>query len=174
MAEDQEKLMQKAFTYQDTLEAYANSILRDWNLSKDAVQEAFIKANLKWQEIDENLLFACLKKLTHDKAIDMLRHEKRLSRVREEIDKLIDRHMDVFLDESAHEKNQLRLLVLEDCMKKIRPESTNLLVSYYKDLTACDTIAENMQRPISAVRVLLNQTRLTLRKCIKSRRLINE
>ena len=56
MAEDQEKLMRMAFSYQDSLEAYANAILNDWTLSKDAVQEAFIRASVKWEEIDENFL----------------------------------------------------------------------------------------------------------------------
>ena len=92
MAEDQEKLMRKAFQYQDTLEAYANAILHNWSLSKDAVQEAFIQTSIKWQKVEEKYLFAWLKKITRDKAYDIIRKQSRQSKVQEEILKLVDTH----------------------------------------------------------------------------------
>ena len=174
MAEDQEKLMRMAFSYQDSLEAYANAILNDWTLSKDAVQEAFIRASVKWEEIDENFLFAWLKKVTRDKAKDLIRREQKHSRIRDAIDKIVDQHFDVHLNEKLHEKYQVRKLVLEGCMQKLRPESLKAMVGFYKERQSCEAIALDMDRSVNAVRILLHRSRETVRKCVKSRRLKHE
>lgn len=174
MAEDQEKLMRMAFSYQDSLEAYANAILNDWTLSKDAVQEAFIRASVKWEEIDENFLFAWLKKVTRDKAKDLIRREQKHSRIREAIDKIVDQHFDVYLNEKLHEKYQVRKLVLEGCMQKLRPECLKAMVGFYRERQSCESIAQDMDRSVNAVRILLHRSRETVRKCVKSKRLKHE
>lgn len=174
MAEDQEKLMRMAFGYQDSLEAYANAILNDWTLSKDAVQEAFIRASVKWEEIDENFLFAWLKKVTRDKAKDLIRREKKHSRIREAIDKIVDQSFDVHLNEKLHEKYQVRKLVLEGCMQKLRPECLKVMVGFYRERESCETLANRMNRSVNAVRILLHRSRDSVRKCVKSKRLKHE
>ena len=163
--------MRMAFSYQDSLEAYANAILNDWTLSKDAVQEAFIRASVKWEEIDENFLFAWLKKVTRDKAKDLIRREQKHSRIRDAIDKLVDHHFDVYLNEKLHEKYQVRKLVLEGCMQKLRPECLKVMVDFYKERQSCETIADSMNKSVNAVRILLHRSRDSLRKCVKSKRL---
>lgn len=174
MAQDQEKLMRMAFSYQDSLEAYANAILNDWTLSKDAVQEAFIRASVKWEEIDENFLFAWLKKVTRDKCKDLIRREQKHSRIREAIDKIVDQHFDVYLNEKLHEKYQVRKLVLEGCMQKLRPECLKVMVGFYKERQSCEQIASDMNKSTNAIRILLHRSRDTVRKCVKSKRLKNE
>lgn len=171
MAEDQEKLMRKAFGYQDSLEAYANAILNDWTLSKDAVQEAFIRASVKWEQIDENFLFAWLKKVTRDKSKDLIRREHKHSRIRDAIDKIVDDSFDVHLNEKLHEKYQVRKLVLEGCMKKLRPECLKAMVGFYKERQSCEALANSMDRSVNSVRILLHRSRNLVRKCVKSKRL---
>ena len=171
MAEDQEKFMRMVFSYQDSLEAYANAILNDWTLSKDAVQEAFINASVKWEEIDENFLFAWLKKVTRDKARELICQGQKVSRTRDAIDKLIDQHFDVYLNEKLHEKYRVRKLVLETCIQKLRPESLKAMVSFYKEHQSCEDIAGSMNKSVDSIRTLLQRSRDSLRKCIKSKRL---
>ena len=166
--------MRMAFSYQDSLEAYANAILNDWTLSKDAVQEAFIRASVKWEEIDENFLFAWLKKVTRDKAKDLIRREQKHSRIRDAIDKLVDQHFDVYLNEKLHEKYQVRKLVLEGCMQKLRPDCLKVMVDFYKERQSCESIAGSMNKSVNAIRILLHRSRDSLRKCVKSKRLKHE
>lgn len=166
--------MRTAFSYQDSLEAYANAILNDWSLSKDTVQEAFIHASLKWEEIDENFLFAWLKKVVRDKAGDLTLRKEKHSGIRNAIDKLVDRHFDVYLNEKLHEKYQLRKLVLEGCMQKLRPENLKVMVDFYKERQSCEAIAGSMNKTVDAVKNLLQSSRDTLRKCVKSKRLKHE
>ena len=42
---DSESTIRKAFKYKGSLEAYAFSIIHDWGLAEDAVQEALIKVS---------------------------------------------------------------------------------------------------------------------------------
>ena len=163
--------MRMAFSYQDSLEAYANAILNDWTLSKDAVQEAFIDVSVKWQEIDENFLFACLKKVTRDKARDLIQREQKGSRTRHAIDKLVDQHFDVYLNEKLHEKYQIRKLVLEACMKKLKPDCLKVMVDFYKEHQSYEVIADSMNKSVDAIRTVLRNSRNSLRQCVKSKRL---
>ena len=39
----QSELLKKAFSYQDSLTAYAYVVLQDWNLAEDVVQDALMK-----------------------------------------------------------------------------------------------------------------------------------
>ena len=174
MAEDQEKLMRQAFQYQETLEAYANAILHNWNLSKDAVQEAFILTSVKWQTVDEKYLFAWLKKITRDKAYDIIRKQSRQSKVKDEILKMVDTHFTNHLDEEVHERNKKRMVALEGCMKKLRPESMKLMVGFYKEKKSCDVLSQEMSRSVNAIRILLHRTRDALKKCVKLSKLENE
>lgn len=174
MAENQEKLMRMAFTYQDSLEAYANVLLKDWTLSKEAVQETFIRASVEWKEIDENFLFAWLKKVTRDKSKELICLDNKPSRVREAIDKIVDQSFDTHLNENLHEKYQIRKLVLEGCMQKLRPECHKAMLSFYKEKKSYESLATKMNRSVNAVRILLERSRDSVRKCIKSKRLKHE
>ena len=174
MASNQEQLMRDAFKFQDSLEAYANAILHDWTLSKDAVQEAFIRASIKWQEIDENMLFAWLKKVTRDKAKDLIRREQKHSRIKDALDTIVDRYFDMHLTEVMHDKNKARKKVIESCMSTLRPESLEVMVNFYKDRNSCESIAEKMNRSVNAVRILLHRSRDTVRKCVKTKAAIHE
>lgn len=166
--------MRMAFSYQDSLEAYANAILNDWTLSKDAVQEAFIRAGVEWEEIEENFLFAWLKKVTRDKSKDLMHRDQKNSRTRDAIDKIVDNSFDVHLNEKLHEKYQVRKLVLEGCMQKLRPECLSAMVGFYKEKESCEILASKMDRSIDSVRALLQHSRETIRKCVKSKRLKHE
>ncbi|MCM8538302.1 MAG: sigma-70 family RNA polymerase sigma factor [Lentisphaeraceae bacterium] len=174
MAQDQEQLMRDAFKFQSSLEAYANAILHDWTLSKDAVQEAFIRASVKWQEIDEDRLFNWLKKVTRDKAKDLIRREQKHSRIKTALDDIVDRHFDVHLTKKLHEKNMARTKVIEGCMGQLRPEALKVMSGFYKERESCETIADKMNRSVNAIRILLHRTRDTVRKCVKTQVALNE
>ncbi|MCM8539993.1 MAG: sigma-70 family RNA polymerase sigma factor [Lentisphaeraceae bacterium] len=169
MANNQEKLLREAFKYQETLESYANAILHNWNLSKDAVQEAYILTSLKWQDVEEDFLFAWLKKITRDKAYDIIRKQTKQTAVQTEIKKLVNKHFESYLDEEIHEEHTARMKTLETCMKKLRPECLNLMVGFYREQKSCEALAGTMNRTVNAVRILLHRTRDNLRRCVKTK-----
>ena len=174
MAKNQERLLREAFKYQETLESYANAILHNWNLSKDAVQEAYILTSLKWQDVEEDFLFAWLKKITRDKAYDIIRQQTKQTAAQEEIRKLVNKHFENHLDEEIHEEHTERMKVLESCMSKLRPECLKLMVGFYREQKSCETLAGMMNRTVNAVRILLHRTRDNLRKCVKTKSLEHE
>ena len=112
--------------------------------------------------------------ITRDKAKDLIRREKKHSRIREAIDKIVDQSFDVHLNEKLHEKYQVRKLVLEGCMQKLRPECLKVMVGFYRERESCETLANRMNRSVNAVRILLHRSRDSVRKCVKSKRLKHE
>jgi len=165
--ESREDILRQAFRYQDLLETYAYAWLNDWNLCKDAVQEAFIQISEQWQEIDTERLLQWLKTVTKRRSIDIIRKRNRMIH-REDLMNLVDRHFQNYLDDDLLEKSKDMRKSLQKCLNKLRPESLKVLLGFYDKKMSTEKLAEVINRSPNAVRILLHRTRQQLKKCISN------
>lgn len=160
-----EDILRRAFKYQDLLETYAYTWLNDWNLCKDAVQEAFIHASEQWQQIDEERILQWLKTVTKRRAIDIIRKRNKMVH-REDLMNLVDSHFQNYLDEELFEKNKHMRKNLQKCLSKLKPENLKLILGFYDKKLSTDKLAEVINKSPNAVRILLHRTRAQLKKCL--------
>ena len=168
---DSEAIVRKAFSYKNSLEAYAYSIILDWGLAQDAVQEALIKVSSHAMDLDEKGLLSWMKKVTHNKVVDIIRRRKRNVYNSELLDS-VNRAFENQLDEELVQKDDWRREALEYCLKKIDEKHKKLILGFYLDGKRTEELAREYDRPSSSIRVQLHRLRESLRKCTgKVRRL---
>ncbi|MCM8543100.1 MAG: sigma-70 family RNA polymerase sigma factor [Lentisphaeraceae bacterium] len=163
--QSREDILRQAFRYQDLLETYAYTWLNDWNLCKDAVQEAFIQVSEQWQEIDSERLLPWLKTVTKRRAIDIIRKRNRIVH-REDLVNLVDGHFDNYLNEEMLDKVNHMRSRLQKCLSKLSPENLKVLLGFYDKKLSTEKLAEMINKSPNAVRILLHRIRHQLKKCI--------
>ncbi|MCM8525655.1 MAG: sigma-70 family RNA polymerase sigma factor [Lentisphaeraceae bacterium] len=163
--QSREDILRQAFKYQDLLETYAYAFLNDWNLCKDAVQEAFIQASEQWQQIDSDRLLAWLKMVTKRRSIDIIRKRNRIVH-REDLMNLVDGHFQNYLDDEMLEQAKLMRSRLQKCLSRLSPENLKVLLGFYDKKLSTEKLAEMINRSPNAVRILLHRIRHQLRRCI--------
>jgi RNA polymerase sigma factor (sigma-70 family) len=161
----QDDILRCAFQYQHLLESYAYIYLKDWSLSKDAVQEAFISASKKWESLDTDMLLPWLKTVTKRRAIDIIRKNDKMI-PRENLVNLVEHHFDQFLNEENAEYDSLRMKHLEKCLQKLNPKFLNVFQRYYHDHLNTAELGKEMKRSGNSIRILLHRIREKLRKCV--------
>ena len=161
-----DEILRCAFQYQDLLESYAYVYLKDWSLSKDAVQEAFISASEKWESLDTQMLLPWLKTVTKRRAIDILRKNSKMIQ-RDDLVSLVDKHFEQFLDEDLVELNSVRNKLLENCLRKLNRQSLEVFQAYYHDRRSTDDLGKQLKRSGNSIRILLHRIREKLRKCVQ-------
>ena len=163
-----DQLLRKAFSYQNDLTAYAYAIIRDWQMAQDAYQEALIAMNNKTDQIKKDELFKWLKRVTRNKAIDMIRKQESLNRTTLQLIELVDLKFDKKLDEEKLDIRKAEEKALSKCMLKLRPEAKELILSFYTERMSCVKLSKVFQKSENALRLLLSRSRATLKKCVKS------
>lgn len=169
-----DQLLRKAFSYQNDLTAYAYAITRDWYMAQDAYQEALIAMNNKTNQIEINELFKWLKRVTRNKAVDMIRKQESLNRTTQQLIELIDMKFDKKLDEEKLEQGKLEEKALSKCMLKLRPEARDLIISFYKEKMSCVKLSKVFRKSENALRLLLSRTRSSLKICVKKEMSVHE
>ena len=162
----QDEIIRAAFQYQGLLESYAYTFLKDWSLSKDAVQEAFIAANKNWEKLEVDILLPWLKTVTKRRAIDFGRKRKKQTLQKDELAHLIEKHFDKHLNDELQELQSLRNKFLEKCLTAINPRSRSIFHAYYHDHQSTDKLGKRFKRTGNSIRILLHRLREQLRKCI--------
>ena len=163
----QDELLRQAFSYQDSLVAYAYALTRDWSLAHDAFQEAIIAMNHKADELESARLFGWLKHITRNKAIDIIRKYESIDRTQEKLALLVDSCFDRYLNEELCARKSRESRALYKCMKTLRREARELLVYFYRDRRSCVELAKIFKRSENALHLLLSRSRATLKSCIK-------
>lgn len=158
-------VLRKAFQYQSLLESYAYALLKDWSLSEDAVQEAFIAVSEQWSDLDEENLLPWLKTVTKRRSIDLIRKRKRIVQ-RDDLMELVDSHFQNFMDESFLDMQRKYKASLQKCIASLRPDAIQAITGFYIEKKSTESLGQKMNRSANSVRILLMRSRQALRKCI--------
>ena len=167
----QSEIIKKAFSFQDSLTAYAYVVLQDWNLAEDVVQDLFVTVSTKWESFDPSRpLYPWLKRIVRNRAVDIIR-----SRSREfycEDDRLLDLVEQAFDQEESDNALRRRSVMnslIKDCIQKLGDSSKQLIRMFYAEGKSCAEIAEKLNRSENAVYIALTRTRKQLRRCADSK-----
>ena len=165
-------IIRQAFTYKNSLEAYAFSIIQDWGLAEDAVQEALIQVSEKADTLDEKGLLSWMKTVTHRRAVDIVRRRKR-SVYNEGLVDAVNRSFEQQLDEAVVKKECWRRDALDFCLRQVDVKARKLFLSFYLEGKKTEDLSKEFGKTANSIRIQLHRLRESLRKCVaKSKRLV--
>jgi DNA-directed RNA polymerase specialized sigma24 family protein len=78
---------------------------------------------------------------------------------------LVDDNLNGLFDEEVKALNAQKKQALEECMKSLRGETLDILLSFYRDRVSCDVLAERMGKTVNSIWLTLSRSRKALRKC---------
>ncbi|WDE95720.1 sigma-70 family RNA polymerase sigma factor [Lentisphaera profundi] len=162
-------ILRQAFTYRQILVSYAYALTCDWNFAQDAFQEALIALHHKVDELDSDRLLPWMKRVTRNKAVDLIRKQSRQNKVQEKMAELIDSYFDAKASSEDKLNSQAEHQALYSCMQNLRGDARQVILDFYHNKKSCIELAEKLSRSENALRLLLSRTRQTLRSCIKNK-----
>jgi len=161
------EFLQIAFDSRPVLTAYAYSILKDWGLAQDIFQDAVISMNEKHSEIQADSPLKWLKSVIRNKAIDHIRKNERNKNRNEQLSILLEEKFDQFLKNDSIQEYKEKENALQNCMAKLKPESRNVIIDFYKTKLSCEKIGNLYKKSTNAIRLILSRSRSDLRYCVK-------
>lgn len=167
-------LLRQAMSYRNDLTAYAYGLTRNWSMAQDAYQEALIAINKKIDKLSKSEIFPWLKRVTRNKAIDLIRKQESMNKTRMHLIELVDTHFERELNEESSETRKFEDAALYNCMSKLRTDARKLILFFYKDGKSCVDLSRIFKRSENALRLLLSRTRSSLRNCVKKEMSLHE
>lgn len=148
------------------LEIYSYTLLRDWGLAEDAVQEAFVILYKKQDALGTgDNVYGWMKKIVRDKSIDIIRKRKKFTSMDSELLNLVESSFNSHESGLHQEKLRAMSRALEDCMSHLNPEDIQIIRKFYLNKNSCETIAGQICSSVNAIRLRLSRLRAKLRKC---------
>jgi RNA polymerase sigma-70 factor (ECF subfamily) len=167
-AQGRDEVVKAAFRYRDALLGYAFSVLRDWTLAEDAVQDAFIVVMNKWGEFRPGTsVFLWVRQIVHYKIQETLRaRARKASPLEEELLAQVASTVETYLDEELAGRQTLMRKALQRCMSVLNPRALDILSGFYANAESCEEIAQSQGRSVNAVRLSLSRLRRQLHDCM--------
>lgn len=164
MDEKTQQLLNDVILHKDRIKALVYSIIRDYHLSQDTLQEVcvFIVSNPDKYDSSKKFLPWALG-VARLKAFEAVRKsQKQLALVEDDvIEKIQEDLVDLERDD------EVRLSALEECLKVVNEKHRKILTLKYVDKMTAETIAEKIGRTPIATYSLLQRTRITIAGCIR-------
>lgn len=165
--ETHDRLIREALNHQRILKFYAYTLLKDWYLAEDAVQETLITVSTKTPNYTEqNKVTAWLKKITYYKCMNIIRKNRESTVADDELLTIIDEGFDQYLSSERMHQYETKRNLLHRCLTGLEKNSINILMGFYRDRQSCEKLAQKYQRSVNAIRLKLSRTRQMLNKCI--------
>lgn len=164
MDKKSEQLLNDVILYKDKIWALVYSIIRDYHLSQDTLQEicVFIVSNPDKYDSSKKFLpwalgvarFKCYEAVRkYNKQLDLIEDEV--------IDKIQDDLVELERDDES------RISALEECLQTVNEKHRKILMLKYVDKMTAESIAEKIGRTPIATYSLLQRTRIIIAGCIR-------
>ena len=170
MAEDQHRaVMRLMVKHQGMLSAYLYSMVEDWELVEEALQETAVFMAERYDDFELGTDFgAWARSVSRNRCRELIRSSKRSGghvRMDESIAAVIPEET-----WSAHgQVDPAGKQVLADCVKRLPDRQRRVVGMRYDDGLGCDSIAEKLSRSVDAVYMLISRAKQNLKLCIKKR-----
>ena len=163
-------LLREAFRQHNALTAFAYSILRDWDLAEDAVQEAMITVNQKAEDFDKSkAVLPWVKGIVRFKCFQIIRSRKKEALFKDEdLLNLVEQRVTQFIDEKFIQRREAQGRALKHCLAKLNDKSLDLLMASYRDMESSESLAARYKRSVNAIYITLTRIRQQLRKCTRN------
>ena len=166
MSLKREQMMREAVRHQKVLTCFAYTLLKDWSLAEDAVQETLIAASTGNLEEIRNIK-GWLKRVTYNKCIDTLRkRDREVLHLDEELSTILERQFDSFMADSHLEEFEQKRKLLRICMNYLNKNIHDMVTHFYNGVS-CEKLAETYERSVNSIWLAISRARKTLRKCVK-------
>jgi RNA polymerase sigma-70 factor, ECF subfamily len=165
-----EQIVRVLMAERNKLVAYAWSILGDFNLGEDVVQEVALLAMAKGGEVaDPPRLKVWLRRATRLKALEAIRQKKRTAAIlsEEALDKL-EPHWDAYHQQSELAEPAMAEM-LRACFQDLTDNQRRLLTLRYADGLRSSEIAERLEMNVETVYRALTRAHRSLADCVQGK-----
>ena len=164
MALDRDTVVRLLFSGRASLLGYINSIVRDWDLADDVLQEVSILALKKCDNIQDEVHFGgWARRTARLESLNLLRKRKRGPQLLGEA--VLDL-LDTAWDAAEEAVPSDSLAALRMCIEKLSPDSQRILQLRYADGFKGAELARLLDQPPNTVYVRLSRIHRQLGKCI--------
>jgi len=166
----QDQLLREAFSHHSALNAYAYSVLRDWDLAEDCVQEAMLTVNKKWQDYDPSQrVFPWIKGIVRFKCLELIRaRRKELFFGDEDLMNMVEEAFADSIDEEFVRIREGQMKALKHCMARLNESNLTMLLKFYREKESCESIASLSKPSVNAIYISLTRIRQKVRDCTRS------
>ena len=167
MNQKQSEILKQAFSYQDSLTAYAYVVLQDWNLAEDVVQDLFVTVSAKWDSFDTSRpLYPWLKRIVRNRSVDIIRsRSKEFYCADQDLLDLVENAFDSSDEVESRERHSKMSTTLKECLTQLNDSSRKLIEGFYTQGKSCSVLSGELDRSENAVYISLTRIRQQLRKC---------
>jgi RNA polymerase sigma-70 factor, ECF subfamily len=165
-----DELLREVFRNHNALTAYAYSILRDWDLAQDAVQEAMVTVNQKADAFDSSKqVFPWVRGIVRFKCLNIIRSRKKEAFFQDsDLLDLLEKRVSEFVDEAFVRRREQQERALKHCMAQLNETSLEMLLASYRDRESSESLAQRYKRSVNAIYISLTRIRNSLRKCTRT------
>lgn len=150
--------------YEAKLQRYVRKFLFGYDEADDLVQETFIKAYVNIQGFDTERRFSpWIYRIAHNLCINAIKKKGKESLPFFDPDTLFPHPVEPRTTDQDLKEKELRLM-LEQCLKQLKPTYREILILYYYEDSSYQVISDILKIPISTVGVRLRRARLALQQ----------
>jgi RNA polymerase sigma-70 factor (ECF subfamily) len=169
MSAGNDEVMRLLLKNQSMLSVFVFTLVQDWDLADDAVQEAAVYICSHWQEFTPGTNFgAWARAIARNRLRELLKARQKTGAQIPELDldslsehvteKEWDRYGDFF---------STRKQALSDCVQTLPHNARRVIDLHYAERQSAEDIAAEMKRSIDAVYKMLSRIRVQLRQCVE-------
>ncbi len=170
MAEDQHKaVMRLMVKHQGMLSAYLYTMVEDWELVEEALQETAVFMAERYGDFELGTDFgAWARTVARNRCRELIRKSKRWKgNVR------LDESLAGIIPEetwAAHGQiDPTRRQALADCVNRLPARQRRVMGMRYDQGLGCSSIAEQLSRSVDAIYMLISRAKQNLKLCIQKR-----
>jgi RNA polymerase sigma-70 factor, ECF subfamily len=164
----QDDVVKSAFQYRDALLHYGYTLVRDFALAEDVLQDAFLVVMRKWEDFQPGTsLFRWVREIVRNKCMEAIRsRQRRASTLDDALLAQVAAVMERGVDDLEGERQRLRATALKRCMAYLSRRHAEILAGFYADAASCEEIARAQRRTVNAIRLVLTRLRKQLNECV--------
>jgi RNA polymerase sigma-70 factor (ECF subfamily) len=163
-------LMRLFLKNQDMVAAFLYSLVEDWELVEEAIQETTVYLCSHWNDYTPGTNFgAWIRTVARMRCREVLRAKQRSG-------KLLNQDFQSVADSLTHERwdasgatNSQHSQLLSECLKGLPESQRQIIEMYYKDEKSCEQIAGVLDKSIDALYMSLSRIRKRLKVCVERR-----
>jgi RNA polymerase sigma-70 factor (ECF subfamily) len=173
----QDEVVKAAFQHRDALLHYGHTLLRDFALAEDVLQDAFLVVMRKWQDFQPGTsVFRWVREIVRHKCLEAMRarQQRRASALDDALLAQVSDVMDHAVDDPDGDRMRLRATALKRCMAYLHRRHAEVLCGFYAESASCEEIARAQGRSVNAIRLVLTRLRKQLNECVSRQLLLIE
>jgi RNA polymerase sigma-70 factor (ECF subfamily) len=163
---NRDEILRLLIKYNGMLSGYIYSIVEDWTIVEEALQETAVFICNNWEKFTPGTNFgAWARTIARMRCLEILHQEKRQKRIATSVSEHIDDDVWDDYGEYSAERKQ----ALGECMNKLPRKLSDIISMRYQRGLNCAAIADTLKKSLESIYMSLSRIRKSLKKCIEER-----